>query len=153
MVSANLSLQGVRATSLQSEVTSVLTSSTACLLAVILVGCSFVHDRPNGDIAAVKPTPRLPAQNAVFNLYPRELRLAWDSIPGAVEYVVTVEALSSESPDHESRWIFLQRLSTAENHVITSFVGAQPGRWKVLAVDRAGNRSMESDWSAFGFLR
>ena len=135
---------------------------TAGLLALSVAGCisHLATQRENGDrrcsgrdITAIKPTLRLPAQDAVFNQFPRDLHLVWDAIPGASEYVVTVEAQLPESPNHEAKWLPLQRLSSADNHITTYFVGAQPGRWKVFAVDCAGNHSIESDWGRFGFLQ
>lgn len=134
---------------------------TVCVLALSIVSCTpyVASQRENGDrrcsgrdITAVKPILRLPAQDAVFNHYPRELHLVWDAIPGAIDYVVTLEAQLPETPHHEPEWRFLQRLPSADNQITTYFVGAQPGRWKVFAVDCAGSHSMESDWGRFGFL-
>jgi len=90
-----------------------------------------------------------PADGSVFRYYPRDVTLVWDAVSDSsgVTYRAEVEF-------EGGRWA---SLSGACRGVITgttcrfTFVGAQPGRWRVQAVDGVGNSSAMSAWSYFRF--
>jgi hypothetical protein len=102
-------------------------------------------------------TPRLltPADGSVFDTFPRTTAVSWTAVPGAVEYRVEVDFSSSgewasESPRHP---IPPRSYSSKTTSISFDFVGAQPGRWRVSAIDRGGRSSEPSPWWSFRYTR
>ncbi len=103
-----------------------------------------------GDV----PQPTLPTDGQVFNHYPRTLQFKWNpvSLPG-VKYSVEVDAFHAI---HANQWaeqtgqIFAIYHNISTNSLNHSFVGAQPGRWRVRAVI-GGVVCAWSPWSYFRF--
>jgi hypothetical protein len=100
--------------------------------------------------------PRLqePANGSVFNHYPRTLTFRWApvNIPGAT-YSLEVDAFGAinagqwAAQSFRSFGVYHNITGTSFNH---SFVGAQPGRWRVRA--KVGDRYCSwSEWSYFRF--
>ena len=91
--------------------------------------------------------PRLlnPANGSSFSHFPRGLNLIWEPVPEAVSYVIEIEAQDLRHGD----W-FPQpgygRIPTTETEITGEFIGAQPGRWRVTAIDAKGTRSRASEW-------
>lgn len=110
------------------------------------------------------PAPRLisPTNGAVFNDFPRTLTLKWEAVPDATGYVVEVDFYDpqglpgaglkpgwvSERDSH----IYIQQSVSATSFPF-DFVGAQPGRWRVWAIDMNGQEGSKSDWCVFRFTR
>jgi hypothetical protein len=100
------------------------------------------------------PQPIQPANGQVFNHYPRTLQFKWNAVnlPG-VKYSVEVDAFHAI---HANQWAEQTGQVFAVYHNITatqlnhSFVGAQPGRWRVRAVIGGVNCAW-SPWSYFRF--
>ncbi len=108
----------------------------------------------NPNLAA--PEPVSPAAGAVFNYYPRRLTLKWKASPGAVSYTVELDCFHGcESnkwcSDLGKPWQVKSGL-TATSYTF-KFVGAQPGRWRVWAVDASGKNSPKSEWREFSFTK
>lgn len=105
------------------------------------------------------PAPILvsPFDRARFDVFPRETRLSWNSVQGATGYVVEVQAYIQTldasgflvKADYVTK--FINRQTT--NEYIFEFVGAQPGRWRVWAIDSKGNDGTKSEWRSFLYLR
>jgi thiol-disulfide isomerase/thioredoxin len=102
----------------------------------------------------VLPAPRqlTPPAGAVFEHFPRETTLAWTEVPGASGYVVEWDY---KQPDG---WYFdLQglviTLRVIDPVATFRFIGAQPGRWRVMAVDVAGNSGEVTPWREFRYTR
>jgi hypothetical protein len=143
-----------------------LTRAVVLLLVVTgsaaLVGCTSDPDltgpsEPTVDLTAPAiPTQLTPSPNTTFNHYPRNTTLAWASVAdpsGPVTYRVEVQYCQGNvySPYNcvtRSDWCTGALSGTTCNF---GFVGAQPGRWRVQAVDNAGNHSAYGDWSTFAF--
>ena len=102
----------------------------------------------------VLPAPRQlsPAAGAVFEHFPRETTVGWSEVPGASAYVVEWDY---KQPD--GWWMDLQGIVTTlrvTDPVATfRFVGAQPGRWRVMAVDAAGNSGEVTPWREFRYTQ
>jgi hypothetical protein len=90
------------------------------------------------------PTMLFPGDHALFHHFPRTVTLRWAARAGAASYTVEVR--------------FAQALWVLAPHVRATsytfrFVGAQPGRWRVWAVDAQGRESAKSAWRDFAFTR
>ncbi len=102
--------------------------------------------------------PRLtsPADGASFSHYPRRTTLAWQPVPGASSYTVEVDCYQC---CQTNQWCTDVGRTWKEAPGLTStsysfdFVGAQPGRWRVWAVDAQGQPGPKSDWWEFRYTR
>ncbi len=103
--------------------------------------------------------PRLlgPQDQTIFNNFPRDTRLTWCSVPGAVEYRVQVQFSlpfpGSEWADLPDRFRTLEYRETTDTVYRFDFVGAQPGRWRVWAVDESGREGPKSAWWYFEYAK
>lgn len=102
--------------------------------------------------------PRLlsPENGAVFSHYPRTTTLRWTSVPVAASYTVEVDcyhccATSRWCTDVGRTWRISPDIRSTS--YTFDFVGAQPGRWRVWAVDAYGNRGNVSGWRTFEYTR
>lgn len=101
------------------------------------------------DIVLVRigaPTQLSPSDGTAFNQYPRTLTLAWDKVPAAKSYKVEIQFESNG-------WKAYQIKETDATTYTFDFVGAQPGRWRVWAVDAGGKEGPRSGWRKFRFTR
>jgi len=101
------------------------------------------------------PTPLTPADGSVFDNIPRKTTVSWTAISGAVEYRVEVDYSFSgvwapENPGHPTP---PRTYSSKSTSLSFNFVGAQPGRWRVSAIDGEGRRSEPSPWWNFRYTR
>ena len=101
------------------------------------------------------PTQTAPADGAVFDYYPRVTRLEWTPVEGAASYSVEVDFCSGRVRAGCANPQPLKVLNNPATKGITgntyefSFVGAQPGRWRVWAVDKEGREGFKSPWRRF----
>ncbi len=93
------------------------------------------------------PAQTSPKEGAVFNVFPRKTTLAWEPVRGASTYGVEIEIKSG----NWRPWIDRAGLTTTSYSF--SFVGAQPGRWRVWAIDGNGVAGAKSAWREFRYLR
>jgi hypothetical protein len=100
-------------------------------------------------IAKFLPAPAQvsPAHNSVYNHYPRKTTLRWKSVAGAKYYTAEIEYKSG------SKWVPLKIQSGLKYDYTFNFVGAQPGRWRVWAVDSAGKKGLASGWREFTYKK
>lgn len=93
------------------------------------------------------PIQIFPPNGAVFDYYPRTTTLEWTFVPGAATYVVEIEY-------YDTMWRPWQQVTgiVATNHTF-DFIGAQPGRWRVWAVDASNNPGPATGWWEFTYLR
>lgn len=93
------------------------------------------------------PHLEAPAAAAVFRIYPRDMLLQWAPLPNAATYDVDIEYFDNSAnawlPEGDGA------SAVAETSYAFAFIGAQPGRWRVRAVDRLGNQSAFSEWRTF----
>ena len=117
--------------------------------------------RPGVHLPA--PAQTAPAEGAVFDYFPRRTRLEWSPVEGAVSYSVEVDYCSGwrkgaqgcPAPQPLSNLMkFNPQTSGVEGTSYEfDFVGAQPGRWRVWAVDQEGREGFKSPWRLFVYLR
>ncbi|MCW8928910.1 MAG: hypothetical protein OQL19_01575 [Gammaproteobacteria bacterium] len=97
-----------------------------------------------------------PRNNSTFNHYPRKLTLRWKPVNNASAYNVDIDCLNCCVA---GKWCadvgkkFKQVKSQRNTYYQFSFVGAQPGRWRVQAVDKNGKAGKHSPWTNFKFTR
>ena len=93
-----------------------------------------------------------PTDGAVFDHFPRITTLSWTPVEGASAYEVEAQ-FGRRDPSGPCCWaeeyVSEQTISTAYTF---SFVGAQPGRWRVRTVFPDGTRSNWSEWWVFFYL-
>lgn len=107
------------------------------------------------------PIQLSPANNTVFDLYPRLTKLEWSPVEGAVSYSVEVDYCDGGVRNRPGcvnpQSLKLKNNSPTSGVVNTSyefsFIGAQPGRWRVWAVDKEGREGFRSPWRRFVYLK
>jgi hypothetical protein len=107
------------------------------------------------------PIQKSPKENAEFNHFPRTTRLEWEPVEGAVSYAVEVD-YCQRSASSRYDCVSPQPLTIPNNPETSAipgtsyefkFVGAQPGRWRVWAIDKEGRAGFKSPWRKFIYLR
>ncbi len=98
----------------------------------------------------VFPTPKQlsPTSGTTFSNYLRTTTLKWSSVSGAASY-----SLEVEYGDSNYKWWASAISKTGLKTTSYKFdvVGAQPGRWRVWAVDANGYKSAKSPWWYFRY--
>jgi hypothetical protein len=102
------------------------------------------------------PKQLSPANGAVFSHYPRKTTLKWSAVSGAASYTVEIDCYhcceaNKWCTDVGETWKLVPNLNTTS--YTFDFVGAQPGRWRVWAVDASGNESPKSGWWEFEYTK
>ena len=103
------------------------------------------------------PAQLVPADGMVFEHFPRRTRLEWAPVEGAVSYRFEVDYCDgwregrTGCPDPQP--LAVTRAPIKETAYEFDFVGAQPGRWRVWALDAAGREGFKSHWRSFAYLR
>jgi hypothetical protein len=104
---------------------------------------------PSREVIPAISAPVLlsPSDGTRFDHFPRTVTLAWEKVPGASGYKVEIQYQGGG-------WNPLGQVKTtaATTHTF-GFVGAQPGRWRVWAVDAEGREGPKSVWSGFYFTQ
>src|SRR5579883_1300129 len=105
-------------------------------------------------VLPVLPTPVLtaPADGAKFSNYPRTMTLAWQSVPGANQYLVEVEYAWKDASGTVTWGSDLKKV-VSDTQMTFDFVGSQPGRWRITAMDQSGahKSSVPSNWRGFDY--
>ena len=110
-----------------------------------------VSSPPAGSLTA--PKLLSPEPGAVFDHYPRQTTLVWSEVPGAATYQVEWDYQSEGVWTMEARGGEFPGLPTKQPVFNFQFVGAQPGRWRVWAVDAAGAPGPKSEWREFRYTK
>lgn len=107
------------------------------------------------------PLQLSPAENKVFDFFPRRTKLEWAAVEGAVSYTVEVDYCRGSEADGKE-CVSPQPLNIRSNPSMSglkdtsyefNFIGKQPGRWRVWAIDREGREGFKSPWRTFFYLR
>ncbi|HKO96383.1 MAG TPA: hypothetical protein VJU86_05305 [Pyrinomonadaceae bacterium] len=106
------------------------------------------------------PTQVSPSFGVIFNDYPRKTKIEWSAVEGATSYSVEVDYCECDRNRKGCPTPHPLNLSMnppMKDIVGTSyeffFIGAQPGRWRVWAVDKERREGFKSPWSTFVYLR
>jgi len=122
------------------------------------VGKALTDGEKQPGFCLPAPVQSGPAENERFNHYPRSTVLNWDKVEGAVSYGVEVDYCQAPSAGNEclrpAPQVF-PSLQGAKPITDTSykfdFIGAQPGRWRVWAIDKDGRAGFKSPWRMFSY--
>ena len=119
---------------------------------------TFVFAIPPPQSALPAPIPQLPADRAVFALFPRVTTLQWSTVAAAASYGFEIDFCPTNNAfcaDESRTEIFLTSAHPTGQPPLTSttltiiFVGAQPGRWTVWAIDHEGRMGARSPFQSF----
>ncbi|OKH31534.1 hypothetical protein NIES2119_28415 [[Phormidium ambiguum] IAM M-71] len=111
----------------------------------------------NKNYTRIPNTPRLlcPLNNTVFHHYPRETTLAWEDVLGAKSYTVEIDFYMPDlgwcSEQDKCKYAIVRNITT--NRYTFNFVGGQPGRWRVWAVNSEGKESLKTNWWEFRYTK
>lgn len=102
-----------------------------------------------------------PAPDARLDHYPRTTKLEWSRVEGAATYALEVDYCQGGERSRNAcvnpQPHGLRGSGPMSDLIETSyefnFVGAQPGRWRVWAVDKDGREGFKSPWRIFVYLR
>jgi hypothetical protein len=113
--------------------------------------------QPTATIALpILASPKLvsPADGSVFNSYPRTTTLAWSPVDRASKYIVEIMACSTSNPLDCFIWPNDRPpYETKSTSYTFNFVGSQPGKWRVTAVEANGIHGTPSDWWNFSYQK
>ena len=106
------------------------------------------------------PSQLAPEDGTTYNHYPRSTKLEWSAVEGAASYSVEIDYCRGAQQKREC--VDPQLLTVRSNppmHGIIGteyqffFIGAQPGRWRVWAIDKNGREGFKSPWRTFFYLK
>ncbi len=139
------------------------TSSTEYTLRIVGLDGKDYYCRVPIEVSreTVLQTPQQlkPPDGSVFDHYPRTTTLGWSAVPGDpsyLQYGVEVDCFhccesNAWCTDVGETWMVERVGGTSYTF---DYVGAQPGRWRVWAVDLStGLESAKSGWWEFEYLR
>ncbi|MCC7177358.1 MAG: carboxypeptidase regulatory-like domain-containing protein [Acidobacteria bacterium] len=117
-------------------------------------GVALTDQEKQPGVHLPAPIQTAPLPGAQLSAFPRTTLLEWQAVPGAASYTVEVDFCNGRSPTRECTDPYpLHRDPpmagiTATSYTFT-FIGAQPGRWRVFAVDSLGRPGFKSPWRVF----
>jgi len=104
--------------------------------------------------ALTAPKPTAPADGAGLSGFPRTTTLQWTTVPNAASYGVEIDCFHCckanqwctdiGGPSHIER-------NLSQPTFTFDFVGNQPGRWRVWAIDQFSLEGPKSAWSNFTY--
>lgn len=131
------------------------------------VAPGVARDEPRVDVHPPIPTPTpitpvilpapaqlSPADSTVFSHFPRTTTVRWTPVPGAQAYVVELDVGWSDGTwgSEKKDWPTMLRKVSGPEYVF-EWLGAQPGRWRVWAIDATGQPGDKSPWWGFAYLQ
>lgn len=125
-------------------------------------GRAFYESEKHVGIHLPAPVQVSPQADAVFDHYPRKTKLEWEPVEGAISYSVEVDfcrgqKLKGDLTCVEPQPHVLKNNPPTKGLTVTThefdFVGAQPGRWRVWAVDKEGREGFKSPWRRFVYTK
>jgi hypothetical protein len=115
---------------------------------------TFDAEAVDTDCAALAaPQQIAPPDGAVFNHFPRTTVLEWAPVPQAASYSLDRESCPNPACVEGQTNAYPPVAGLTGTRYTFDFVGAQPGRWRVWAVNGAGVPGAKSGWRGFRFTR
>jgi hypothetical protein len=105
------------------------------------------------------PLQLSPPDGAVLSVLPRATKVEWRAVDGAASYRVDLDYCEGRSAapgcvhPRPLRWQKPAMSGITSTSYEFSFIGAQPGRWRVVAIDRDGREGFWSPWRVFVHTR
>jgi hypothetical protein len=104
---------------------------------------------PTPSFSNLVPQQVAPGAGEVFTTYPRNIVFRWLPLPGAQSYRLEIQYCD---PDGSNCIGYPDQITTQPSGFI-SFIGAQPGKWRVTGLDANGQPSRTSDWRIFSYTK
>lgn len=124
----------------------------ATLPVLLLVAAACGPSSAEREFSKSEPELLAPTDGQQFNKYPRTIALEWRPLPGAQRYLVEIEMQHPNTGVWMPAPVDLNRQIVTEAKIFIEFPGAQPGRWRVQALDESNAKSQFSEWRRFEFL-
>ena len=107
------------------------------------------------DTGLPAPVLESPYNGKIFDQgFPRNTTFTWSAVPGAKKYVLELMACSSSKPNDCFVWPKDKPKHEVFGTTYTyGFVGAQPGKWRVTAIDAKGVAGTPSGWWTFRYKK
>ena len=109
------------------------------------------------------PIQLAPQDNQIFDVFPRGTKLEWNPVAGAVSYAVEIESCWKRRLEEQKRLPddgecinpapYEEKYGLHETAYEFIFKGAQPGRWRVWAIDKDHKPGIKSSWRRFTYLK
>ena len=102
------------------------------------------------------PVQVLPPDSAVLSNFPRVTVYVWHSLPSAARYGFEVDCFHCCI---HGQWCTdvgeppIRRLVLLDTTVTDTFIGAQPGRWRVWGITSLGDSLPKSNWWVFTYTQ
>ncbi len=138
-----------------SQANTAAAEATPTLVPEITTGQSPAATPILVPVGLSAPVPQSPASGSEFDIYPRVTTLKWQSVDGAARYLVEIMACSSSNPANCFSHPMIEQTTreTTSTEYVFNFIGAQPGKWRVMAIDSSGKTGMPSDWWTFSYKK
>lgn len=109
------------------------------------------------------PIQLAPLENQIFDVFPRNTKLEWSPVAGAASYALEVESCWRPSSEEQKRLPdygectnpspFEEKYGLHMTSYEFFFKGAQPGRWRVWAIDQNHQPGTKSPWRLFTYVK
>ncbi len=103
------------------------------------------------------PVQLSPPTGSVFSNFPRNTKLTWKAVPGATRYLLQIQTCNyygcTANPVGENSDLLPYSVILDSTTYSFQFVGAQPGRWRVMALRSDGGLSQFSPWWGFTYTQ
>jgi hypothetical protein len=86
-------------------------------------------------------------------VFPRRTGFSWEPVPGAAAYILEWDYNSNGVWHAEAEKIPGAGYLLTGTDYLFEFVGAQPGRWRIWAVNADGKRGIPSEWRTFRYTQ
>jgi hypothetical protein len=140
---------------------SITVSPTGLVTAV--VGGENIAGNDTATITSLlvgeNPGPNLLVDSFRFDIFPRTTTLSWVPVAGAVSYQVVTEFGNASANDPFCTvpadcgiWTPGSPITTTGLTTTIGFVGQQPGRWRVTALNAAGGIISTSPYIYFAYI-
>jgi hypothetical protein len=106
----------------------------------------------NAKPRPVAPELISPKNGEVFTQFPRDTRMSWTAVPGATGYWLEWDFKDGDAWHSTLPNAKVVRIELEETNYTFRFVGAQMGRWRVIAFDQWGVAGEPSEWREFRYL-
>jgi hypothetical protein len=96
-----------------------------------------------------------PKDGTVFDTYPRNTILVWEPVNGADKYLVEIMACATNDTNKCFSHPMIEQTTreTTQTTYSFNFVGAQPGKWRVTAIQGKNILGTPSSWWIFKYTK
>ncbi len=137
----------------QANATATANAGSANTTATAIAGSTATATSATATASAALPAPTQisPANGTVFTNYPRTTTLQWSSVPGAASYSIEVDYYNNGNTTCTGGTPWKTATGITGTSYTFNFVGAQPGCWRVWAVNGNSQPGQKSNWSEFSY--